>query len=49
MFYDDMLFQAVTTAMDLDVPMSLMPLVITNQAALLSGMTSEAIEYRACG
>ena len=38
MFYDDVLFQAVTTAMDLDVPMSLMPLVITD-AELEEGLT----------
>jgi len=37
-YYDDAIFSAAMTAMDFDLPIELLPLTITNQAALQSGV-----------
>lgn len=43
MFYQDCLLSAASTALDLDLPPELLPLTITNQAALLAGIGVDSI------
>jgi hypothetical protein len=43
MFYADALSTAVATAIDWDLPLALLPLIITNQMASLSGLESERL------
>jgi len=43
MFYQDALMSAATTVMDWDLPPELLPLTITNQAALLANVAPDLI------
>jgi hypothetical protein len=43
MFYQDVLMSAATTVMDWDLPPELLPLTITNQAALLANVAPELV------
>lgn len=43
MFFQDCLLTAASAMLDLDLPPELLPLTITNHAAMLAGIGSEAI------
>lgn len=41
MYYQDCLLSAASTVIDLDVPVELLPLTISSQAALFAGFDSD--------
>lgn len=49
MFYEDCLLSAVTSALDEDLPLELLPLTVTSHAGLLAGVPADHLASSAWG